>query len=310
LVKLRGCCASSSAMSLGQYEDVSVLSGGSCSRVDLVKDKATSQNFVRKTVNTEGLDPRTLKLLRTEVELLRDLEHPNVMGLHEYMEDTDASQFVTILEYIPGNDCTHLLKHQQGPLDESVAASIISQVLCALSYCHANNCIHRDVKPDNVMLTPDCKCGYHATLIDFGSAARGKEGGIQDAAGTHAYMAPDMLVGSPKYDAKVDVWSCGAFAFEMLTGKPPFGHAADYEGDTKQLCRKIRSYKRSADPEAELASSSQWKGLSEEARDFLRKTLAADPDARPTAVEAAAHQWFALHNGRATARRSRSMGGA
>lgn len=295
---------------LGHYENVSVLSGGDCSCVDLVKQRDTSQNFVRKTVNTEDLDPHTLKQLRTEVELLRELEHSNVVGVHEHFEDTDGAQFITILEHIPGSDCTQLLKKHQGPLDESIAASIISQVLCALSYCHAQNVIHRDVKPDNIMLTPDSKCGYHATLIDFGYAARGKDNGLHDAAGTQEYMAPDMLVGSPKYDAKVDVWSCGATAFELMTGKPPFGNAEACGGDIRKIARKIRSYKRSQDPEAELSATEHWKKLSEEARDFLRKTLAADPDERPTAVEAAAHPWFALHNGRTMARRSRSMGGA
>lgn len=61
-------------MGLSQYEDVSVISDGICSRVDLVKDRATSRNFVRKTISTEGLDASTVKLLRTEAELLQDLE--------------------------------------------------------------------------------------------------------------------------------------------------------------------------------------------------------------------------------------------
>jgi len=159
------------------------------------------------------------------------------------------------------------------------------------------------------VISPDKRCGYHATLIDFGYAAEGKDAGLQQAAGTQAYMAPDMLVGSPHYDAKVDVWSCGASAFEMLTGKPPFGHPADYGGDERKICRKIRSYRRSEDPEAVLAAAPQWKALSEQARDFLKMTLAADADARPTAAEAAVHEWFKLNKVHA-ARRSRSMGGA
>lgn len=296
-------------MGLSQYEDVSVISDGICSRVDLVKDRATSRNFVRKTISTEGLDASTVKLLRTEVELLQDLEHPNVMGFHELIQDSDSAQFITILEHIPGNDCTHFLK-KSGLLAETVAAGIISQVLSALIFCHGRNVIHRDVKPDNIMLTPDAKSAHHATLIDFGCAARGKDGGLHEAAGTVAYMAPDMLVGSPQYDAKVDVWSCGASAYELLTGKPPFGHAADHGGDVKKVCRSIRSYKRSKDPQAELASLPKWKELSEEARDFLQNALTSDPDARPSAAELATHKWFAVHCGLAKARRSRSMGGA
>lgn len=296
-------------MSLDQYEVMSVLSDGSSSRVDLVKDKSTDEQWVRKSVTTDGFHPETMKLLRSEVDLLKELDHPHVMGLREHVEDTAAGQFVTILEHIPGGDCEDLLRKRQGALDESVVAGIVSQILSALSHCHARNIIHRDVKPGNIMVTRDSRCGYHATLIDFGSAARGKEAGLQQAAGTQAYMAPDMLVGSPHYDAKVDVWSCGATAFEMLTGKPPFGSLSDYGGDANKICRKIRSYKRSGDPEAELATTPLFKELSDEARDFLRTVLAPDTCARPTAHEAAAHPWLAMNKGKA-ARRSRSMGGA
>jgi len=296
-------------MSLDQYEVLSVLSDGDCSRVDLVRDKATAEKWVRKSVSTTDLPPQSLKLLRTEAELLRDLDHPNIVGFREHVEDEDAGQFVTVLEYIPGSNCADVLKTCQGPLDECTVAGIVGQVLLALSHCHANNIIHRDVKPENIMVAEDCRCGYHTTLVDFGYAARGKEGGLNQAAGTEAYMAPDMLLGSPHYDAKVDVWSCGAAAYEMLTGKPPLGCPEDYGGDPNEIRRKIRSYKRSKDPEAELAAASGWKELSEEAKDFLRKLLAADPGSRPTATEAASHPWLSMNKGR-TARRSRSMGGA
>jgi len=299
-------------MSLDQYEHVSAVSDGSCSRVDLVKDKASAENWIRKSVSTDGLTPQCLKLLRMEVEILGDLNHPNIMCLREHVEDPSAGQFITILEYIPGSDCSEVLKNNQAPLDECVVAGIVTQILSALTHCHACNVVHRDVKPDNIMLSTDRRCGFHATLIDFGCSARGKEGGLHEAAGTEAYMAPDMLVMSPKYDAKVDVWSVGATAFEMLTGQPPFGRPADFGGETIKICRKIRSYRRSQNPEAELAAAPAWKGLSKEARDFLQKTLMADPDARPTAAEAAAHEWLTMMKvgSPSKSRRSRSIGGA
>lgn len=292
-------------MSLNQYEVVSVLSDGNSSRVELVKDGDSGERWVRKSVSTADLHPQSLKLLTTEVQLLRDLDHPNVMGIREYMEDVDGGQFITILEHIPGSDCSIVLQ-KDSVLDESAVASIVSQILSALIHCHARNIIHRDVKPENIIVAQDRRCGYHATLIDFGSAARGKEGGLELPAGTQAYMAPDMLVGSPHYDGKVDVWSCGASAFEMLMGKPPFGSPADYGGDANKVCKRIRAFKRSADPEAELATAPRWKELSEEARDFLRQALAADPDARPTAVEAAAHNWL-LTNKEGIAKRERRL---
>jgi len=291
------------------YEVVSVLSDSSHSRVDLVVDSATSEQWVRKSVSTIDLPRQLLQQLRTEVALLRELNHPNIIGLREQAEEAGTSRFVTILTYVPGCDCKELLAKRKGIVDEGTVAGIVAQVLCALSYCHSHNVIHRDVKPENVMVTKDRKCGYHATLIDFGCASRVKAGGLQQAAGTQEYMAPEMLVGSPHYDAKVDVWSLGATAFEMLTGQAPFGCAADHGGDANVIARNIRKFSRCKDPHAVLAEASGWKDLSEGARDFLALTLAADPDVRPAASEAASHSWLAL-NRRSDARRSRSIGGA
>lgn len=296
--------ASDAQMSIDRFEVISELSGGSCSRVDLVKDKASTEKWVRKVVSTDDMHPASLKLLKAEVDLLTALDHPNIMGLREHMEDTEGSQFVTILEYIPGITCEAFLCKHEDPLDECLVAGIISQVFAALSHCHAKNVIHRDVKPDNIIIAPDKKCGYHVTLIDFGCAAANKEGGLQQAAGTQAYMAPDMLVGSPQYDAKVDVWSCGATAYEMLTGKPPFGHPADHDGDDRKIARKIRSYRRSAQPEAELAAAPRWGELSVEAQDFLKNVLSADPHSRPSAVEAVEHPWISMNRKLRTARYS------
>jgi len=194
-------------------------------------------------------------------------------------------------------------------------ADIVSQVLCALSHCHALEVIHRDVKPGNVMLTEldstaaaRRKSRYHATLIDFGCAARTQDGGLREAAGTPAYIAPEMLVADPRYNAKVDVWSCGVCAFEMLTGTVPFGRPSHYGGDVNKVYRKIRSYKRSKNAEEELAAIPQWEHLSEDARDFLRCVLAADPDMRPTANEAGDHKWLANNKNRSP--RKGKAGGA
>ena len=171
-----GCCACakfSCAMILDQYEQVSALSDGSCSRVDLVKDKASAEHWIRKSVSTDGLAPQSLELLRMEVEILGALDHSNIMGFREHVQDPETNKFITILEYVPGSNCSEVLKNNQAPLEECVVANIISQILSALIHCHAHNVIHRDVKPDNIMLSTDRKCGFHATLIDFGCSSRG-----------------------------------------------------------------------------------------------------------------------------------------
>jgi len=121
---------------LDQYEVLSELSGGTCSRIDLVKDKVSAEQWACKSVSTHGLHAESLKLLKAEVRFLRDLNHPNIMRLHDHVEDTEAGKFITILEYIPGTDCSLFMEKNKGPLDEHVVAVIIKQVLSALSHCH------------------------------------------------------------------------------------------------------------------------------------------------------------------------------
>jgi len=285
------------------YRFVRRLGMGSFGRVDMVQERATGSERVCKVVNTLGMKPSTLDMMKREIRILSELDHPHIVKIHEWAEDTDRHQLILILEYIPGGTLGGFLKREGGALGEAVVARLIRQLLVAVAYCHEHGVIHRDIKPDNMMISqtaltrsPDCK------VIDFGLASshgggeaedRDEAGGARPASqswvrrvGTPAYMAPEVVDRHTAYTCKADIWSIGVTCLELLTGARLF----QAEG-VRATFAKIRAYRG---PEALLAAAGRagsWQRLSSQARDFLRRLLQADPAQRPSAAEALMQPW-------------------
>lgn len=225
-----------------------------------------------------------------------------IVKLREVVEDSD-DRLDLILEHLKGGDCAALLT-RCGRLSERIAVGLLAQLLAALAHCHDRGVAHRDVHPGNVAFASSVACHRHrCKLVDFGYAARAPSGmssssdtPFREVVGSAPYMAPEMLARRPAYGFKVDVWSAGALACELLTGQPPCGTGCQDGSDPQaQLLRRIRRYATAADPEAELraaAPDGRWDELSKGARDFLLWTLQADPKKRPSAEEACRHPWL------------------
>lgn len=278
----------------GYYDEVSVLGKGSFGVVKLVTDRATTQERVCKTVSTAGLQSGVLDMVRKEVELLRQLDHPHVVKLFEYVEDLDRQELVLILEYVPGGSCTELLKGPMfGDHPEAKISRLIYQVLAASAYCHSQGVAHRDIKPEHMMLTsvglwgePNCK------LIDFGLAAFTVNASSQDFVGTPEYMAPEVVTLATVDATKTDIWSIGISTIELLTCKSPFGKPIEL-GSNEPVYSKIRRYNAFRDIEPELeASGTGWTKRSNEARDFAYWCLVKDSNHRPTAAMCLGHPWI------------------
>ena len=168
-----------------------------------------------------------------EIELCARLTHPHVLPLHDY---GNAGGFLYyVMPYVEGESLRdRLTREKQLPLDD--ALRITREVADALAYAHAQGVIHRDVKPENVLLQSG-----HAVVADFGiaravSAAGGTrltETGL--AVGTPAYMSPEQAAGETDIDARSDLYSLGCVLYEMLTGETP------YTGPTPQaiLAKKL-----------------------------------------------------------------------
>jgi serine/threonine-protein kinase len=155
-----------------------------------------------------------------EIEIAAQLQHPHILAVYDSGEADGFLYYV--MPFVEGESLRARLKRDGAfPLHEAVR--ILSEVSDALAYAHQRGVVHRDIKPDNVMLS-----GRHAAVTDFGvakavSAAAGNTlTTVGVTLGTPAYMAPEQAVGDSDIDHRVDIYALGTLAYEMLTGAPPF----------------------------------------------------------------------------------------
>jgi len=178
--------------------------------------------------------------LRREIEIQSHLRHPNVLGLFGYFYD--KSRVYLILEYAPGGELYKQLKRVVC-FDEPTTAAYIAQLCSALGYCHRRSVIHRDVKPENLLIGLDGEI----KIGDFGWSVHAPRSTL---CGTLDYLSPEMIEGK-EHTHLVDVWSVGVLLYEFLVGKPPFetdGHAETY----RAICRAVVEWpaERDIDPAA------------------------------------------------------------
>ncbi len=223
---------------------------------------------LRRTVALKFLPRETLDEEEVKARLIREaqaaaaLDHPNicqVFGIHE----EDGETFIA-MAYIDGPSLAEKIKERPLPLDEALAMA--AQIAEGLHEAHEHGVVHRDIKPQNVMLTSKGQ----VKILDFGLASltgRSKLTKTGTTMGTPAYMAPEQLEGR-NVDRRADVWALGCVLYEMLTQKTPF--EADYE-------QAIGYGILNEDPEPVTALRM---GLPPKVDDLLAKALAKDRDER------------------------------
>jgi serine/threonine protein kinase len=198
-----------------------MLAVGGQGELYLGHDRLTEKPVVVKQLKAELLaqDPELMQRLVQEGEILRRLNHPNVVQMLAAYEVDGVHHIV--MEYVPGGTLRDLL-NQTPQLSLSQTLAIGLELADALSRVHHLNVIHRDIKPDNVLLAADGT----PRLTDFGVARLMKQGkaGLTQAGtliGSPAYMSPEVLRGEAP-DARSDIWSFGVLLFEMLAGFHPY----------------------------------------------------------------------------------------
>jgi serine/threonine protein kinase len=158
-----------------------------------------------------------------EIQIVAQLSHPHILPLHDSGEMGGFLFYV--MPFVEGESLRQKLE-RDGRLSMAQAIRILREVTDALAYAHERGIVHRDIKPDNVMLS-----GRHALVTDFGvakavSAAGGEKlTTVGLALGTPAYMSPEQAMGETDLDHRSDIYAVGALAYEMLTGEPPFDRA-------------------------------------------------------------------------------------
>jgi len=179
-----------------------------------------------KSIQREAIE-ENINLVIQEHDIMRDVDHPNIVTIYETYMDKYYYHFV--MEFCDGGDLFEMLRSKER-FPEHEAAYVIEQILSALNHCHHKNICHRDLKPENVVFARkavntqelELKRGEgEIKIIDFGLAKYVQAGEyLKSKVGTPYYVAPEVLDG--QYDFRCDLWTAGVITFAILVGYPPF----------------------------------------------------------------------------------------
>lgn len=207
-----------------RYRLITQLGRGGMATVYLAHDLKHARDVAVKIVHPVIASALGADLFLREIEIVAQLHHPHIVPLFDSGEASDSLYYV--MPYEAGASLRERIA-RDGPLPLEDVVLILRDVCDALAYAHQHGVVHRDVKPDNVLLS-----GRHAMVTDFGVAraatkAAGEGGGEAGVAlGTPTYMAPEQIAALPNVDHRADIYSFGVLAYELLAGRPPF------EGET------------------------------------------------------------------------------
>ncbi|XP_054423567.1 cyclin-dependent kinase-like 1 isoform X2 [Pteronotus mesoamericanus] len=214
-----------------KYEKIGKIGEGSYGVVFKCRNRDTGQIVAIKRFLESEDDPVIKKIALREVRMLKQLKHPNLVNLIEVFRRKRRLHLV--FEYCDHTVLHELDKYQRG-VPEHLVRSITWQTLQAVNFCHKHNCIHRDVKPENILITK------HSVikLCDFGFARllTGPSDYYTDYVATRWYRSPELLVGDMQYGPPVDVWAIGCVFAELLSGVPLWPGKSDV--DQLYLIRK------------------------------------------------------------------------
>ena len=204
------------------------LGHGGMATVYLARDLKHGRAVALKVLKPEIAATLGLERFRREIEIAAQLQHPHILPLHD-SGDVDGMLYY-VMPYVEGESLRERLR-RAGPLPAAEVARIVHQVADALAHAHQHDVVHRDIKPDNVMVS-----GRHVLVADFGVAkavSQAKSDSPLTSAGislgTPTYMAPEQIAADPHVDHRADLYALGVMAYELLAGAPPFGDKSPQE---------------------------------------------------------------------------------
>ncbi|XP_049959680.1 serine/threonine-protein kinase fused isoform X2 [Schistocerca serialis cubense] len=241
------------------YEVLGLIGEGSFGRVFKAKIRNKNEVVALKVIRKRGRPEKELRSLRQECEIQRHLNHPNIIRMLDSFETED--EIVVVTEYAD-KELSEILS-KEGYLPEDRARNIACDLVSALYYLHSHRVLHRDLKPQNILIEGNGT----AKLCDFGFARSMSAGThvLTSIKGTPLYMAPELIEESP-YDHNADLWSLGCIVYELVAGAPPFC--------TTSILHLIRLIRYEA---------VCWPGfVTPECQSFLQGLLEKDPNKRLT----------------------------
>jgi len=272
-------------LQFGPYSVIRQIGRGGMGTVYEVRHPEIPRSLALKVVRSDVLDEVTRQRFRREGEALAAIKHPNVVSVHQL--ETFGEHLVLVTELVEGVSLHERLR-QQGPLAPESARQVLAGIAGAVTQLHERGLIHRDLKPDNVLIRQDGT----PVVIDFGLARDTQVGSnltrTGEILGTPSFMAPEQARDASRADARSDVYALGAILFACLAGHPPFRgataldtldrvlhappewpkSASDWPGPLRQLCRKALS----KEPAERPSSAGEFLSALEERGSPRRKT--------------------------------------
>ncbi|XP_076232826.1 uncharacterized protein LOC143178189 [Calliopsis andreniformis] len=239
--------------------------------------KSTGAEYAMKIVDKYKCQGKET-MLASEVAILRQVCHPNIISLIAEQETTD--QLFLVMELVKGGDLFDAIAAAT-KFSEAEASVMIGHLTSALAYLHSHHIAHRDVKPENLLVEMD---GSHVRCLklgDFGLAQIVREP-LYTVCGTPTYVAPEILA-ETGYGLKIDVWAAGVILYILLCGFPPF---VSPENEQEELFERILSGHYEF-------TSPYWDNISDSAKQLISNMLQAQPELRFSAEDVLDHPWLA-----------------
>jgi len=257
------------------YELRERLGSGKFSDVYSAIERETGYSWAIKMIEKKSLNDSEREMLRSEIAIMKLLNHPNVVEMKEVFED--KSYVYVVMELVEGGELFERIRKKR-VFSEYMAYHITKQLLETVKYLHDVGIVHRDIKPENILLS-DTSDLPTIKLADFGlSKLVGPDDLLTVPCGTLAYVAPEVLMSNP-YGKTVDIWSIGVVCYLMVRGRLPF--------DSKD---KQTLIEKTIEAKLDLTGPC-WIKLTNYVKDFLGQMLCKDVAQRLTCEQALSHSW-------------------
>ncbi|KAJ3226455.1 Serine/threonine-protein kinase 33 [Chytriomyces hyalinus] len=251
------------------------LGQGSFGTVVLVQERSTGESYACKSLKKKAGSQKTYEQLQREVAIMKLVRHANIIVLHEVYET--SKKIFLVMEHCGGGELDETIRSSKKCSDQDVRI-IVRRISDAVGYLHAHGIVHRDIKPQNILLsTMDPLDPLNVKVSDFGLATWVDKCTMMDnVVGTPLYMAPEIIQNLP-YSAQCDIWSIGVMTYLLLFG---------YQRDMERALQKMVAAGKIEYPQE------YWKGIAPGARALCDSMLRSDPAKRISAREILMHPWI------------------
>lgn len=283
-----------------RYEKLDKIGEGTYGIVYKARDKVTREIIALKKIRLEAEDEGIPSTAIREISLLKELQHPNIVRLYDVVHT--ERKLTLVFEYLD-QDLKKYLDVCEGGMETPILKDFLYQLLRGVAYCHYHRVLHRDLKPQNLLINRqgDLK------LADFGLA---RAFGIPVRSYTHEvvtlwYRAPDVLMGARRYSTPVDIWSIGCIFAEMANGRPLFAGTSE-DNQLERIFASLgtpneeiwpsvvdlEGWREDFVPHVRPQTIHHLANLDDMGIDLLARMLTYDPTDRISANDAMRHQFF------------------